>query len=43
MTNAFTPCVVRCERERHRTHAAERKAMLTPDALYSASDIKLAA
>jgi hypothetical protein len=43
MPNAFTPCVVGCERQRRRTHAAVRKAMLTPDALYYASDIKLAA
>ena len=43
MPNAITPCVVRCERQRRRTHAAVRKAMLTPDALYYASDIKPAA
>jgi hypothetical protein len=43
MTNAFAPCVVHCKREWHQTHAAVRKALLTPDALYYASDIKQAA
>jgi hypothetical protein len=40
MTNALTLCLVRCEREKRRTHAAVRKAMRILDALYYASDIK---